>query len=313
MTTPETAPETAAPAAAHRGRVVVGYEGGSTGADALAFARRWARAGGDELLVVTVHPGQAPLGAGRVDVEWAAYEREEADALLVRARALVPEDQPASFHRVLSGSAAHGLHDLVAADPDDIPLVVLGSRRTRGLRRTYPGTTAERLLQGSPAPVAMVPYGYDDGADGDADAGVEPPLRTVAVAFVDTPDGHVALAHAARMALHLSARLRVVSVVPDTRVLPSLGDLRPLAAEQVEQFRTALELAVAGLPSELDAVADLRPGPVVDALAELTADDCDLLVCGSRSYGPVRSVLLGGVSSRLVRHARVPVVVVPRG
>ena len=42
-------------------------------------------------------------------------------------------------------------------------------------------------------------------------------------------------------------------------------------------------------------------------------DDCDLLVCGSRGYGPVRRVLLGGVSSRVVRHSKVPVVVTPRG
>ena len=35
--------------------------------------------------------------------------------------------------------------------------------------------------------------------------------------------------------------------------------------------------------------------------------------CGSRGYGPVRRVLLGGVSSRVVRHAKVPVVVAPRG
>jgi nucleotide-binding universal stress UspA family protein len=52
---------------------------------------------------------------------------------------------------------------------------------------------------------------------------------------------------------------------------------------------------------------------VVDTLADLRPEDYDVLVCGSRGYGPARSVLLGGVSSRLVRHARLPVVVVPRG
>jgi nucleotide-binding universal stress UspA family protein len=39
----------------------------------------------------------------------------------------------------------------------------------------------------------------------------------------------------------------------------------------------------------------------------------DLLVCGSRGYGPVRRVLLGTVSSALLRQASVPVLVVPRG
>ena len=54
-------------------------------------------------------------------------------------------------------------------------------------------------------------------------------------------------------------------------------------------------------------------GNVVEVLAELDEDDVDVLFCGSRGYGPIRRVLLGGVSSRLVRHAKSPVVVVPRG
>ncbi len=286
-------------------RVVVGYEGGSTGEDAVAFAVRWAEAGGDELVVVTVHPGPAPLGAGRVDVEWVAYEREQADTLLDKARSLVPDGVAARFLRVDSGSAAHGLHDLVEADPEDIPLVVLGSRGSRGMRRTYPGTTGERLLQGSPAPVAMVPWGYADTPDR--------PISQIAVAFVDTPDGHHALQHARRMAEHLGAGLSVLSVVPDTRVEPTLGDPHQFTSEQSAQFRDSLDHALLTLPEELHTTAELLPGPVVDALTELRPEQYDLLVCGSRGYGPVRSVLLGGVSSRVVRHSRLPVVVVPRG
>jgi len=52
---------------------------------------------------------------------------------------------------------------------------------------------------------------------------------------------------------------------------------------------------------------------VVDALATLDRRDADLLVCGSRGYGPVRRVLLGGVSARLLRRAAIPLLVVPRG
>jgi nucleotide-binding universal stress UspA family protein len=52
-------------------------------------------------------------------------------------------------------------------------------------------------------------------------------------------------------------------------------------------------------------------GDVVDALADLT--EVDVLYCGSRGYGPARRVLLGGVSTRLVRRACRPLVVVPRG
>jgi len=56
-------------------RLIVGYDGGPTGADALVFGSRWASAAGTTPVVVTVHPGQAPLGPGRTDAEWNAYQR----------------------------------------------------------------------------------------------------------------------------------------------------------------------------------------------------------------------------------------------
>jgi nucleotide-binding universal stress UspA family protein len=53
-------------------------------------------------------------------------------------------------------------------------------------------------------------------------------------------------------------------------------------------------------------------GEVVDELSMVADRGVDLLVCGSRGYGPVRRVLLGTVSSALVRQAPVPTLVVPR-
>ena len=173
------------------------------------------------------------------------------------------------------------------------------------MRRTFPGSTADRLLHGAAAPVAVVPWGYADIE--------ERPLRSVAVAFVDTPDGRVAFQHAALIAQHLGARLTVLSVVPDTRVVPGLGESRLFASEAHKSYQDSLDEVVATAPAGLEVSGRLLPGPVVDALSELTFDDCDLLVCGSRGYGPVRRVLLGGVSSRVVRHSKVPVVVTPRG
>jgi nucleotide-binding universal stress UspA family protein len=43
------------------------------------------------------------------------------------------------------------------------------------------------------------------------------------------------------------------------------------------------------------------------------SENLDLLICGSRGYGPLRAVLLGGVSRRLTAEARCPVIVLPRG
>ena len=283
------------------GRVVVGFGGGPPGRDALAFGVRWCQSSGDILVVATVHPGQAPVGAGRVDAEWVAYEREEVAALLDQARALVPEGVKAEFRSVDAGSASHGLHEL--AEDAGTPLVVLGSRRAAETARTFPGSTAVRVFSGAGSPVAIVPGGYAAGDDG--------PLTQVTTAFVDTADGRVALQHGSRIARHLKADLRVVTVVPDTLVEAGIGDRARFGRDQRADYERALAAAVATLDHEpKTAVLD---GGVAETLAEIGPDEADLIVVGSRGYGPVRRVLLGGVANRVVRHARVPVVVVPRG
>lgn len=287
-----------------RNQVLVGYHGGPPGMDALVFALRWCRSSGDRLVVVTVHRGAAPPGIGRVDAEWAAAERTRSEQILQEARALVPSNVDAEFRRVEASSAARGLHDL-AETLDDDPLVVLGTYKAHKLSRTFPGSTAERLFSGAASSVAIVPRGY-------ASTSVDAPLTRVTAAFVDTSDGRVALEHAARIAQTLSASLRVVSVVPDTLVRPTMGEPRRFADEQVAGYRDALEKATAGVDASLSPTSALLDGPVAEALSDISPEDADLIVSGSRGYGPIRRVLLGGVSSKLVRHARVPVVVIPR-
>lgn len=286
---------------ASRPPLIVAYKG-AAGPDVLAFARIWARSSGRPLLVVTVYPGQSPLGMGRTDAEWVAHNREQAHALLAEARDSLG-DTTAEFRAVASESASHGLHD-VMEDAGPEGMVVIGSRKTRGVRRTAPGSTAERLLQGAPGPVAIVPWDYEEHP---AD-----PVRTLAVAYIDTPDAHSALRAAVGMAGELSAALQLVSVLPDTRVRPSLGEPLRYAVDQKADFQDALERVAATLPADLATSVRLLQGPVVDSLADIHPEDADLLVCGSRGYGPARRVLLGGVSSRLLRHARIPVVIVPR-
>jgi nucleotide-binding universal stress UspA family protein len=60
----------------------------------------------------------------------------------------------------------------------------------------------------------------------------------------------------------------------------------------------------------VQASARILTGNVVQVLSDI--DDVDVLFSGSRGYGPARRILLGGVSSRLVRRARSAIIVVPR-
>lgn len=281
--------------------LIAAYKG-AAGPDVLAFARIWAAASGRPLVVVTVYPGQSPLGMGRTDAEWVAYNRDQAHELLQQARESLG-DVPADYRAVASESASHGLHDVMEAAGADA-MVVVGSRKTRGVRRTAPGSTADRLLQGAPGPVVIVPWDYEEHP---AD-----PVRRLAVAYIDTPDGRSALQVAVGMAGELDAELQLISVLPDTRVKPSLGEPVRYAADQRAGFQAALEDVAGTLPAGVRSTVRLLEGPVVDTLSDIRPEDADLLVCGSRGYGPARRVLLGGVSSRLLKHARIPVVIVPR-
>jgi nucleotide-binding universal stress UspA family protein len=288
------------------GTIVVGFDGTDSGEDAVALGLLLARAARAVPLVAVVHPGEYPIGVGRVDAEWVAFMHQQAQELLGRARRVVGDAAGAEFREVSAASESRGLHEL--AEQEQAELVVVGSASRGPFGRTFPGSTGDRLLQGSACPVAVAPRGLRE----------QPPaeLATIAVAFLDTPEAHQALQAAAALAERAGARLRLVSVMPRPAevLMPVLGRdaEEAFTATTREVFRGALDDALAGLGDRVQAGGELLEGDVVDTLATLDRRDADLLVCGSRSYGPLRRVLLGGVSSRLLRRAALPLLVVPR-
>ena len=62
----------------------------------------------------------------------------------------------------------------------------------------------------------------------------------------------------------------------------------------------------------MEVEADVSVGDPADFLIA-ASEFLDLLVCGSRGYGPTRAVLLGGVSRRVTSEAQCPVIVLARG
>jgi|SRR3954452_18243897 nucleotide-binding universal stress UspA family protein len=72
-----------------------------------------------------------------------------------------------------------------------------------------------------------------------------------------------------------------------------------------------LERELAHRPATVPCRAEARIGDPAVELANLSRD-LDLLVCGPRGRGPLRAVLLGSVTERLLRSAACPVVIVPR-
>jgi len=200
-------------------------------------------------------------------------------------------------------SPARVLHD--AAMELGASLLVVGSPRRMAGGRLAPGTTAERLLHGSPCPVVVVPRRL-------------PPdwtPRRIAAGFTDLDDGHRALRVAATLASAARTELRAVTAVEPIDWGRSAA-VAPYGAGGADEARRIakqeLEAAIGQLAPETTVVPYVVVAHPVHALVDLSAD-VDLIVCGSRGYGPVRAVLLGGVTHTLVRKAHCPVLVVPRG
>jgi nucleotide-binding universal stress UspA family protein len=157
--------------------------------------------------------------------------------------------------------------------------------------------------------VAISPRGWSEREAQD--------LGRIGVAFVPTPDGSEALRVAAVFARRLGARLHVVTVVAGEaevmsyRIGEDVENLYVSAA--TEQFQDSIEKAISDLASDVEASGEVLIGDnPADTLASLGTSLFDTLFVGSRGYGPIRSVLLGGVTSQLVRRLDVPTVVVPR-
>ena len=73
-----------------------------------------------------------------------------------------------------------------------------------------------------------------------------------------------------------------------------------------------VSLVLAEQPEELAVEGPFLEGSAGEVLAQESAE-LDLLVTGSRGYGPRRAVLLGGTTHWLVGTAACPVLITPSG
>ena len=289
--------------------IIIGYDGSDSGDDAAALGAQLARATGESPIVVTIYPQENPIGAGRVDAEWVAYMREQATEISAAAKRFLQEHGVDAEYRVTgSRSAAHGLDDV--AEAEHASMIVVGSARRGARRRISPGSTGERLLHGAICPVAIAPRGQRERPP-------DAPVLRIGVGFIDSPEAREAVRFAGALAVKTTAEVTLYTVVaPRAEIFaPVVGrDAEEAFLATVrEDACAALDTALAALPDNVHAHEELLEGDVVDALAALDDREIDLLVCGSRGYGPVLRVLLGGVLRRLIRRAACPVIVVPRG
>lgn len=300
-------------------RVAVGFDGREGGADALALGRTLAPG---EVLTITVVVPFPPGTVGEVSgqSERPANWTELCEALDRHGHELLREGveglDAADFEPVviLDDSAARGLARVAAERSIDV--LALGSTHRGALGRVLAGSLPTRLLSGGATAVAIAPGGYADH---------EPaPLRKVWVGYDGAAEADRAVASAARVCRRHGAELVVGAVVEPARSLEyefsgaALRDAievlggQGLRDRRGEELRSKAERALAEVAAGVDASVQLDHGVAAEKLTALTPEDADLLILGSRGYGPLGRALLGSTSTEVVAGASLPVLVVPR-
>ncbi len=288
--------------------VIAAHDGHEPSSDGLALARLVAGATGARLLIAHVAPPRVSAADGpRLTRGRALREQDDVARLLERLLHDLAPELRADTRLVTCRSVPRALHDLAVAEGAD--LVVLGSSRHGPVGRVLTGSVSGPLIQGAPCAVAVAPRGF---------SGLGAQLHRLAVAFDGSPESKVALRHATSLAVAAGARLRLIAAV-EPLVFPAFvnvpaGDAyAEIIHARGELLEREVESARAALPPGLPVETRILDGSAVDAICKGTQYGVDLLVVGSRGFGPVRRVLLGSVSSRLLHVAPCPVLVVPRG
>jgi nucleotide-binding universal stress UspA family protein len=257
------------------GPIIAGLEGPER-SDALALARLLAGSlGGPPLVLVRNQPIDARQVDGPVNTH--------------------PEG---AVHLPYGTSPADGL--LQIAEQQKAELIVVGASHRSGLSRLRRRGVGDQLLTKSPVPVAIAPRGYADA---------EHSLGLITCAFDGSPESHQALDWAAYLATSNNRRLRVISVHMPIAVAGFGFAAQSVDPIQRRDLRRQQEAVIAALDRRVEgAVPDGNPAGVLAKESR----EADLLVMGSRGYGPLRSALLGSVTHYVVRRAGCPVVIHPR-
>lgn len=273
-------------------QIVVGVDDHRGGRDAIALARKLLAPDGHMTLVyVCLEDPYVYRGMGGVYQEAA---REQADALLERAREQAGIDvEVRSMGGTTVGRALHAAVEDARAD-----LLVIGSCRRSLLGRVLVGDDAHAALGGIASAVAVAPAAHAELDNAH--------FHRIGVGFDGSPESRHALEVARGIAAETGAFLSAFEAVtlPLSAFGPGPVPLSDAVAVLVDEAR-----------ARIAALGGVEPhAGYGHAAEELTAYSAsvDLLIVGSRGYGPLGRLVHGSTSQHLARTARCPLLVLPR-
>ena len=271
-------------------QIVVGVDGREGGRDAVMLAKLLVAADG-ELTLAHVLPGDAHANRG-ASAAYEAPEAERAEALLETTR----EETGVEAHLRWRGSSSvgRGLHELCELIGAD--LVAVGSSRRGLLGRVLIGDDTSAALNGAACSIAIAPTNYSQQPGA---------MCEIGVGYDGSPESEHALSVARMLAGASGAKLSALEAVS----LPSDAFLGPGAVDNTPRR------LLADARGRIAALGDVEPRAAYGQPAEelaLYSASLDLLIVGSRGYGPVGRLIHGSTSQQLAHSARCPLLVLTR-
>ena len=280
--------------------IVIAVDAKQRTLDALALGHRLADATGAPAVLVTVF-AYHPLDDAD-SPELISLRADARDTLLELADA---EGLDVADAEVIAGNFAARELQRVTERPDT-GIIVVGSTTRGPVGRLLVGGVGERLLAGGACPVAVAPRGFGDRPA----AGVQ----CIGVGLDGSQEARLALDAAVALAQTCGARIRVITVFQrlafgggTTTALPGASANDVMRNE----LRAIHDQAIADMPGDIETESRFVEGSADDVLVT-QSEELDLLVVGSRGYGPLGAVLLGSASTALARTASCPIIVLAR-
>lgn len=289
--------------------IIAGFSSSRQGTAPLNLAAQISRWTGDKVVAAAIVERPWPAKDDPVEGEYLRYITSAASQAIDRVVGQLPDDLdiPTVVHQ--STSIPTGLMELV--DAHDARLVVVGSSSSGLLGRVTLGSVTERLVHTASVPVAIAPRGYPLGPE---------PIRRLTAAYGGEADINGLIASAAELAKQWPVQLRIVSftVRPVTMysgsIEPSVEDLvvqqwaRRTMDDIVKQLNDIRgRIAVPDVEVVVGSGHDWR-----EAVESVSWEAGDMLLLGSGAAGQAAQVFLGSAASKILRHAPVPVMIVPR-
>ena len=275
--------------------VIVGVDDRQGGRDAIALAKELVAKDG-KLALAYVHLGdQRPVRGS----SGAFQESERQRPLDLLADARDEAEVQAELLPAGSPSVGRGLHELAESKGAD--LLVVGSTSHGLIGRVLMGDATRAALNGAPCAVAIAPTGY-----------VERPsaLSEIGVGYDGSSESVHALSVARELAAEHGARVSAFEAISLPAYLLG-GAGAPAAAPIGEEIGILVDDAL----ERIAALGEVEPHAAYGAPAEeltLYGASVDLLIIGSRSYGPIGRIVHGSVADQLARTARCPLLVLTR-